>query len=878
VLQEALEEEKAKASSSSGWFGSGTKAELLKAQQQLQVVKDELEVKIRENEELHMRIFESGQETGTIKEDLQERISRLKAEVRAKTEELEDLSHQTKHAMNRLTSENTSLQTRSEELSDTLVRTKSLMQQREHTMTLVQQQLSSDLASATLIIESKLPFNDTADPSLNRLNIPSYDHLSAVKRASITSSAITLFKKFIGFWKEWCDAEHEKMLYMNRSSSDASEAQRQINRKLGTYLSEFQQILPSLVSSYGSYMATETFSTENDSFRQELLVQLINFVSLHERASLAFKARLEGESSSLKLFTTNESARTYNSSLVENWTQSHSQLETLASYFSIFATGISPTPNSVSPSTSNALFALQRAYGALETVKSLLKERVTLMQQLFALEQQVDSFMPNDVKVINNHRLSALGNASAMLDKICEMMNEYLTSLAGTPQLTVRSARCDFPDGLFPLERLSSRSRRYLASMRTSATAPISIPYAEQLKHVDQIAELSGTVHSRDIDITALKQQLMQHASIADRVTQELRSTKAALSAAQSNLKDAHAEVAELKHRISYQTSVTSESTATTAAAAPSYSINDTAPLVPQLSQSHESMNMATTTTPPPPYQPPTSTTSELSPPSYDSFLVAHSEEENRIGAHSTSDVPGTLSALSVDDLMAEYRSSSASLPLSTSIPPTSAAAAAAAAGSSGTEPASSVPARTVANVSASVTSPQKPWSLTVFGEDSFLATSLELGDPDLDREESVRRFYEQRTQQFQSKVDAVDKKNVELYQQALELEKRLKDSVAQRDALKQELDTTVLRVATGSEELETTRANYDQQLKTLTEHMVGLSDKIGEYEEQLSVLKNSTVRCGKCKAWNTIEWLMGEGKMGQRCSHGNHPSSFNYA
>jgi hypothetical protein len=37
-------------------------------------------------------------------------------------------------------------------------------------------------------------------------------------------------------------------------------------------------------------------------------------------------------------------------------------------------------------------------------------------------------------------------------------------------------------------------------------------------------------------------------------------------------------------------------------------------------------------------------------------------------------------------------------------------------------------------------------------------------------------------------------------------------------------------------------------------------------------------VRCGKCKTWNTIAWLITDGKNGQCCSKGNHPSSFNYA
>lgn len=79
-------------------------------------------------------------------------------------------------------------------------------------------------------------------------------------------------------------------------------------------------------------------------------------------------------------------------------------------------------------------------------------------------------------------------------------------------------------------------------------------------------------------------------------------------------------------------------------------------------------------------------------------------------------------------------------------------------------------------------------------------------------------------------------------------------------------------------EDIESTKINYEQQLAAMTEHMVKLSDLTSSYEAELETLKSFKVRCGKCKTWNSIAWLLNEGQNGQICSHGNHPSSFNFA
>lgn len=900
VLQQALEEEKSKsASSSGGWFGSGAKAELAKVQAEMAILREELDIKIRENEALHMRIFETGQETGTIKEDLQERIAKLKSENKSTSDRLEELTHTHSTTVSKLAGENQTLQQRSEELSDTLLRTKSLMQQREHTMTQVQQELTSQLQTVSGVLTAKLPFNDTQHESFNRLNLPPHDAQNWSKRISLCADGTTLFKKFIGFWKEWSDAEHEKMLYLTRLSTDeATEPVRNLSRKLGAILPEFQDVFTKVVTSFSIYIASESFSVDSERAKSDLDTSVKSLVQLHERAALAFKARIEAENRLIKTFVNNESARTYNSSLADNWSASQASIETFASYVSIFLGSSSGTPSTSSPAPTNAQFALQRSIEVLQTLKSNLKERVSITQQLINVETSSDAFLTNDVKLINNRRLSSLSNASAMFDKIADLAAQYLLILQLPAQTTtiVRAAAVVHPEGLFSLEPLAAKSRAYLQRLHQlpSVTQHRSVPYADQLKHLEQITELSAQLKSKEMDFAALRQQLLQHASSADRVAHELKAAKDALTAKHTSLQDAMTEIAVLKTQLQTSQQLLAAQTALNSGNTPPSSIQHASHTLepnPASGESGSSSTSPTAQTASDDLMNPTPLNPVSPPPAYDSITMMPSTVPSiadflqSTGTSASKPPPTTTTTFNVDDLLAEFRTPPVTptpeQPMAVPTPIKNPVESTPAANSDIT--ASPLPSMTSPSPSltSSSASTKKPWSMAVYSDidvPGASTTTLELGDPDLDREAQLKRHYEQRVQQYQTKIDSTDRRNMELYQQMQDLERKLKDAIAQREDLKHDLEASVKRGASGMDELETTRANYDQQLKMLTEHMVGLSDKISLYEEQLSVLKNSTVRCGKCKAWNSIEWLMGEGKMGQRCSHGNHPSSFNYA
>lgn len=169
-------------------------------------------------------------------------------------------------------------------------------------------------------------------------------------------------------------------------------------------------------------------------------------------------------------------------------------------------------------------------------------------------------------------------------------------------------------------------------------------------------------------------------------------------------------------------------------------------------------------------------------------------------------------------------------------------------------------------------------WTLTVMDETGNQSNSLNVPVQDQERESKLRLYYQEKFTAFESQLQQADTKILDLFSRKESLEQLLQQTKDERDILLEQLRTTKATLAQSSELVETTRLNYEQNVRELTDHCVSLQEKISHYNDELQTIKNFKVRCGKCKNWNTIEWLMTEGQNGQLCAKGNHYSSLNYA
>jgi len=170
-----------------------------------------------------------------------------------------------------------------------------------------------------------------------------------------------------------------------------------------------------------------------------------------------------------------------------------------------------------------------------------------------------------------------------------------------------------------------------------------------------------------------------------------------------------------------------------------------------------------------------------------------------------------------------------------------------------------------------------KKYKIVLIDQNGVQSNKLNFTPEDKEREERINKFYETKMDQLTSQLKVADLKAMEFYDGYQKTLQELEKCIEQRDILENKLKNSLSTFNNTKEDLETTRTNYEQQMSVLSEHITLLNEKLGDQAEQLDELKSARIYCGKCKKWNTVDWLRTEGKNGAKCIGGNHGSYYNY-
>jgi len=170
-------------------------------------------------------------------------------------------------------------------------------------------------------------------------------------------------------------------------------------------------------------------------------------------------------------------------------------------------------------------------------------------------------------------------------------------------------------------------------------------------------------------------------------------------------------------------------------------------------------------------------------------------------------------------------------------------------------------------------------YKITVIDENAEESSSLQVTKIDRERENALKQHFQSKRAQLLAQMKIADEKAVKYYEEYQRVSSELKAVSEQNQTRKEALEAAQAQQLTAMEDLESTRRNYEDQMKVMTEHFMSLNDKLGKQEDSLTRLKNHKVHCARCGTWNTVAWLIGpDGLNGRRCSRGNHPSSYNYS
>jgi len=168
-------------------------------------------------------------------------------------------------------------------------------------------------------------------------------------------------------------------------------------------------------------------------------------------------------------------------------------------------------------------------------------------------------------------------------------------------------------------------------------------------------------------------------------------------------------------------------------------------------------------------------------------------------------------------------------------------------------------------------------YKMRVLDESGAQSQSLQFSSEDKERENELRKFFETKINNATTQLYIAETKISRLTGQYSKTKEDLKKLTEERDKLQKELEAVQLNSKNLKEETETTKFTYEEQMNVLTEFISGQNEKISTQTEVLNEIKRSRVYCGRCKRWNTLEWLLDQGQNGKKCSGGNHGSFFNY-
>jgi len=170
-----------------------------------------------------------------------------------------------------------------------------------------------------------------------------------------------------------------------------------------------------------------------------------------------------------------------------------------------------------------------------------------------------------------------------------------------------------------------------------------------------------------------------------------------------------------------------------------------------------------------------------------------------------------------------------------------------------------------------------KAYRMVVVDEMGRQSTTLSVTQEYKTREETVHEFYESKMKQLLQQMKLLDKKAMQIYSARSLTVKQLKECTEERDGLDKKILALQQQLEDLKEDSESTKVTLEQQLSVFSEHISNQKDVLSKLQDEIDNLKSHRVFCGKCKTWNTVGWLLTEGKNGQRCSKGNHGSYYNY-
>ena len=152
-------------------------------------------------------------------------------------------------------------------------------------------------------------------------------------------------------------------------------------------------------------------------------------------------------------------------------------------------------------------------------------------------------------------------------------------------------------------------------------------------------------------------------------------------------------------------------------------------------------------------------------------------------------------------------------------------------------------------------------YTMSAIDPDGRVLSTLKVSDNDFSREEEIRHHYEERYVQYENQIALASSKAKEVFAKYKDSVDKLKQLAAERSSHLQLLKKTQDTAKKAREELTATREAMANQSQMLTSRVLSLEEGLSKTKKKLSYVCAHTMRCDRCHGKNRVSYVLMEGK-----------------
>ncbi|KAJ7987520.1 hypothetical protein DPEC_G00327350 [Dallia pectoralis] len=444
-------------------------------QQSQNLFDEDLQKKIQENEQLHIKFYEADEQHRRQEAQLKSRLEELEREHDQHQAVVSTVTSKYVDTIDRLQSDKAILEVRSQTLESEARDCRGRAEDCQQQLRRCQLELNRQLKQSSSVIEEKVPFNDTKFSDFNSLNVPPHNRRHQLKARDVSGQALVFVQDLVAALLNLHSYTEQRVhIYPVDSSIEPISP---LNQKFSQYLHENAAFVRPLEEGLGQLhqsITEDTVTVLETVGKLKAFADHFTAYALYLKKILPYQIKSLEEESGASLCTC--SLTSMNQELQSDMMRITSVFDKMHSYINLLALpGV--RQDAMPQSSSSAVFTQLAA--CLHSLHDAFKEMSKHYSQKASLEQELPT-VTQKLRTTNECLLSSLGTLTNSTGKIATFFSNNLDFFTSSTGYCPRGGA----GGLNPLQAESmlgnkKRASEYMQAVRK--TRPESVPYTEAL-------------------------------------------------------------------------------------------------------------------------------------------------------------------------------------------------------------------------------------------------------------------------------------------------------------------------------------------------------------------------------------------------------------